>query len=431
MESELHLANYGNSPLSLLTSPQAESVLHSPAEEGQAIKQPRVRRLRIRLIIGVLLAAVAFLLWFFVHRTQPHSVVVTLSGRIEGDDSSVAAKIAGRISTIRVREGDHVNAGDELAQLEDSETRAQYEQAQATAQRAAAQTELSRRESSVLQSELDQNTLLVLQSRTDAEGRVSEAAARLAGAEASLARAEATHKTLKFTAEAYAQLLEKDEVSKQEAIETRGSEEAQAALVSAGKREVEAARGALQTAQATAANPTIRLAQTEVIRRQMLRQQAEIQTSEADAARARAAVAEAEARLADLRILAPFSGAVSARLAEPGEVLSAGAPIVTLIDLKTIYLRAFIPEGLISRVRLGQKAHVFLDSALPKALNAVVIRVDPEASFTPENTYFREDRVKEVLGVKLLIESSDGSAKPGMPADGEILVEGTAWPKVQ
>jgi HlyD family secretion protein len=74
---------------------------------------------------------------------------------------------------------------------------------------------------------------------------------------------------------------------------------------------------------------------------------------------------------------------------------------------------------------------VYLDSAPAKPINAVVSRVDPEASFTPENTYFREDRVKQVVGVKLRLQGAIGFAKPGMPADGEILVEGNAWPARQ
>jgi HlyD family secretion protein len=58
-----------------------------------------------------------------------------------------------------------------------------------------------------------------------------------------------------------------------------------------------------------------------------------------------------------------------------------------------------------------------------------VSRIDPEATFTPENTYFREDRVKQVVGVKLQLKSATGFAKPGMAADGEILVKGDQWPK--
>jgi len=104
-----------------------------------------------------------------------------------------------------------------------------------------------------------------------------------------------------------------------------------------------------------------------------------------------------------------------------------GPPIVTLVNLGQVYLRAFVPGGDIGRVRVGQPARVYLDSAPNTPIDAQVIRIDPEASFTPENTYFREDRVKQVVGVKLLINGALGFAKPGMPADGEILVDGQ-WP---
>ena len=106
----------------------------------------------------------------------------------------------------------------------------------------------------------------------------------------------------------------------------------------------------------------------------------------------------------------------------------AGTTIVTLVDLSRVYLRGFIPEGQIGLVKVGQAAQVFLDSNPNTGIEAHVSRIDPQATFTPENTYFRDDRVKQVVGIKLLINIPTGAAKPGMPADGEVLVEG-AWPR--
>jgi len=119
---------------------------------------------------------------------------------------------------------------------------------------------------------------------------------------------------------------------------------------------------------------------------------------------------------------------VLVRTAEPGEVLAAGTPVVTLLNLEKVYLRGFVPEGEIGRVRIGQPARVFLDSDPTRPIDAFVMRIDPEAMFTPENTYFQSDRVQQVFGLKLGLRSGFGYAKPGMPADGQILVEGT-WPK--
>lgn len=148
----------------------------------------------------------------------------------------------------------------------------------------------------------------------------------------------------------------------------------------------------------------------------------------ADAARARAQLVEAQANLQDLTITAPFTGTVMTRSAEPGEVIQAGTAIVTLLDLMKVYLRGFIPEGRTGRVKIGQLARVYLDSQPDQPVDAYVLRIDPRATFTPENTYFQDDRVKQVVGIKLQLKDAIGFAKPGMPADGEILAEGDSWP---
>ena len=153
-----------------------------------------------------------------------------------------------------------------------------------------------------------------------------------------------------------------------------------------------------------------------------------IASATADEQHARAALLEAKANRTDLTVTAPFDGTVVTRTAEPGEVLTAGTPIITLLDLRKVYLRGYIPEGQIGRVKVGQPARVYLDSAPTKPIDAFVQRIDPQATFTPENTYFRDDRVKQVVGVKLLLKAATGFAKPGMPSDGEILVQGDVWP---
>jgi HlyD family secretion protein len=226
-------------------------------------------------------------------------------------------------------------------------------------------------------------------------------------------------------------LFKRELVAEQEARRAASAEEAQAAVVTAARRQVEAARGALTAARANLVNPAIRSSQVAAVQGQILQAEADIVAAQAEAERARAQLDEARANRQDLKIVAPFAGTVVTRTAEPGEVVMAGTPIITLVNLGEVYLRAFVPEGQIGRVRVGQPARVYLDSAPSTPLDAAVIRNDPQASFTPENTYFREDRVRQVVGVKLGLRRGDGFAKPGMPADGEILVDGTAWPARQ
>ena len=116
-------------------------------------------------------------------------------------------------------------------------------------------------------------------------------------------------------------------------------------------------------------------------------------------------------------------------------MVQAGTPIVTLLDLSKVYLRGFVPEGQIGKVRVGQPARVYLDSDPGQAARGLVLRIDPQATFTPENTYFRDDRVKQVVGVKLQLKSprirqarhACGWRNPGSgrqwPAGARIMIE--------
>ena len=133
-------------------------------------------------------------------------------------------------------------------------------------------------------------------------------------------------------------------------------------------------------------NPAIRSSQVVAVEGQILQAQADIAAAQAEAARARAQLEEARANRTDLRVIAPFNGTVATRTAEPGEVVMAGTAVITLVNLAEVYLRALVPEGQIGRVSVGQPARVYLDSAPAKPIDAYVLRVDPQASFTPENT---------------------------------------------
>src|SRR5262245_61748125 len=391
------------------------------------VRAPRRKRLW-RVILLALVVAVAIWRLFFVTPKTPDNVVV-LSGRIEGDDSAIAPKTSGRIAAIRFREGDTVRAGDTIAVLDDAQVRAREEQAQAALTASEARQRAALSALAALEAQLEQNQIETEQAKTDALGRVRQAEAELSSAQAELAQQEAALKLKLFDRDAYTRLAATGAVSERQGKQAVTTAEQQAAVVAAAKRRVEAAQGALTTARANLENPHIRAAEEAMVRRQMSQQQAEIAAAAASADQARYALKEAKANRKDLIVIAPFDGTVITRAVEPGEVVTAGTPIVTLLDLSKVYLRGFVPEGQIGRVMVGQPARVYLDSNPNEAIDAFVSRADPEATFTPENTYFRDDRVKQVVGVKLQLKGAIGLAKPGMSADGEILVQGNQWPQ--
>ena len=400
------------------------------AADEKAKQAATRRRLILMIVAGVVLIALAILIWsiFFAAPRIPKSIVV-VSGRIEGDDSAVASKTTGRILEIHVREGDTVNAGDMIAVLDDAQIRAREDQARDALSEAVAKGAAAREQIAVLQEQLEQSRLQVGQSKLDTEGHVGQAQADLAAAQSELAQQQAAYQIAAFDRDAYTRLAKSGAVSERQGLQASTTADQQAAVVAASKRRVEASQGALTTAQASLSNPGIRESQVASDRRQIAQQEAEVASAEAQTELARAELAEAGDNRRDQTIRAPFSGTVVTRAAEPGEVVVAGTAVVTLLDLSKVYLRGFVPEGQIGKVKVGQSARVYLDSSSQKPIYAYVSRIDPQATFTPENTYFRDDRVKQVVGLKLQLIGGFGFAKPGMPVDGEVLVQGDKWPK--
>jgi len=398
--------------------------------DEKAKKAADRRRLLLMIVAGVVLIAAALLIWkiFFATPSIPKSIVV-VSGRIEGDDSAVASKTTGRILEVRVREGDTVNAGDTIATLDDAQIRAREDQARDALSEAVAKGAAAQEQIAVLQEQLAQSRMQVGQSKLDTEGHVGQAEADLATAQAELAQQQAAYQIASFDRDAYTRLAKSGAVSERQGLQASTTADQQAAVVAASKRRVEASQGALTTAQASLSNPGIRESQVASDRRQIAQQQAEVASAAAQTELARAELEEAEENRKDLTIRAPFSGTVVTRAAEPGEVVVAGTAVITLLDLSKVYLRGFVPEGQIGKVKVGQSARVYLDSSSLKPIYAYVSRIDPQATFTPENTYFRDDRVKQVVGLKLQLIGGFGFAKPGMPVDGEVLVDGDKWPK--
>ena len=408
------------------------------ASEESALSSPRkgvASKLKIIVPLGVLLAVAGFGIRYWLTRSDDN--VIELSGRIEGYETDLGAKVGGRVAEITVREGDRVMAGQVIAQLDDAELRAQLKAAQARV--AAAQQQVSQAELqiAVIASQIREAQLALQQSQGDAAGRVNQSAATVAAAQAQLAEAQARVHEARSTLELarsdrdrFAQLVTQGAIPQQQFDQVQTQFEtaqdtlmARQSAVAAAQQQVTAAQGALTQAETTELNPNIRTAQLNRLQTQQDQAAAQLVVAQADLQQAQAVQAEVTARLNDLDITSPLAGIVLTRTIEPGEVIAAGTPILTVVDLQDVYLRGYVPQGEIGSVHVGQSAQVFLDSAPNQPLVATVSAVDTEASFTPENIYFKEDRVTQVFGLKLSLENPDGFAKPGMPADGEILLD--------
>ena len=301
-----------------------------------------------------------------------------VSGRIDGDTVDISSKRDGKIVELTVREGDTVQPGQVIARISSPQDQAQVE----------AQKGI------VLENERKLQEAL-----SAGPARVSLAEANLAASQAEYVRWQAELQQAETDAKRYPPLVESGAVAEQAGNQQVTRMKVARASTDAAHKQVLAGEASLDQAKA---------------------QLEQINTAKATLASSRAMLLRFEENVNDLSIRAPIAGTILTRSAEPGRVVAAGQTIFTMVDLHKLYLRGFVPEGNVGDVKVGQEAKVYLDSNPKEAVPAEVIRIDPQVMFTPENTYFKDDRVKQVLGLKVGLKGAYGYAKPGMPADGEI-----------
>jgi multidrug resistance efflux pump len=145
-----------------------------------------------------------------------------------------------------------------------------------------------------------------------------------------------------------------------------------------------------------------------------------IEAAAAELKRAEGLVKQLDTTLEDSVVLAPQDGTLAEVVAEPGEVVSPGSPILRLYSLRDVWLKVYLPLKRLGYVKVGQKASVVSDTFPKRQFAARVIEVAEEAEFTPKNVQTKEQRVQQVFWVKLGIENQNGELKPGMPAEGWI-----------
>lgn len=415
------------------------------------------------LVVGIFVAA-----YFGIRAlSQQTSTTLALSGTIEGEQIAVSAESAGRIVEVLVEEGDNVSTGDTLFRLDDTLLQAQRAAASASVDLAraglsnafaqfnlvdsavkldtaaaytsiltaadptgytlpngyysqaellsAAETELLNAQSALEKAQNDLTLKLAEQNSTDfkaAEIALMRERAAVLNAENTLAKARLSQNQDLIDA---AQTLLDDE---RENLDTAQS-------TYDGLKDSEPAKAIIALrAQVTLLTERLNLAREAWLKLQIGEDSPKWKSANAALEQAHAAVDQANAQLAlidtqiaKLTIHAPADGLVTKVIAQPGEVVTAGAQVITLSIPDTLTITVFIPEDQVGKLQLDQMATLTVDSFPDASFSARVIQIADQAEFTPRNTSTIEGRKTTVFAVKLKVEDASGLLKAGMPAD--------------
>ena len=356
----------------------------------------------VLLSIAVVVIAGGLFYYLAKSRALPEGLIAA-SGRIEGERIVAAAKYPGRISALFAKEGDSVNAGAIVAQLEDQSFQSKVEQA--------------RQLLNASQAQLDAAQANIAIARREVPIGVALAATAVSQAQAMLSKAQALANQAQRDAERNHDLYTRGVIELHRAEQADLAwQVAQADLIAAGQALGRARQGAVQAG----------LGSDKVSARDD-----DIKALRAQRERAAAALSEANSVLSDLVIHAPAAGVVLSRLREPGEMVMPGGSVLEMVNLDHLYLKVYVPEARIGQLRLGLPARIYTDARPDHFYAARVSYISARAEFTPKEVQTTDERVKLVYAVKLdIVNNPEHQLTPGIPADAVVRwQEGTAWQK--
>ncbi|MAK65648.1 MULTISPECIES: HlyD family efflux transporter periplasmic adaptor subunit [unclassified Methylophaga] len=337
-------------------------------------------------ILLVFIALSIFFLWRWYLAPDPNAGLVYGNGRIEATEIDVAAKMAGRIQDILVREGDFVTAGQVVARMDTENLMAQLREAQALFHQAESSVAIAN--SQLVQREAEKQAALALVAQREAELNVArkryERSSSLAGRGAT---------------------------SQQEADDDFARQQSAIAAVSASKAQVAASDAAIVTARAQMAG------------------------AESALLGAQASIDRIQADISDSELKAVRDGRVQYRIAQPGEVIAAGGRVLNLVDLRDVYMTFFLPTSSAGRLALGTEVRIIIDAAPNYVFPAKVSFVADVAQFTPKSVETASEREKLMFRVRAqipqdLLDANILRVKTGLPGMAFILENAQGeWPE--
>lgn len=321
------------------------------------------RRVLLSTVCLIAIAAV----FVTCRRAPKETEELKVSGAIEVTSVEVSFKVPGRLKQRLADEGELVRSGQVVALLEDDELKEER------GSRAA-----------------DLRAARAAQADLEAGSRKEE----IAQAEAALARTRAEAERYARDAARMEALFRREVIPLKDLDAARSGRDASAAVV----RETEERLKLLRIGP-----------RPNAVRQARARSEA-----------AGSALTLAETRLSQSVLYAPQAGVVLAKHAEPGEMLAPGAPVITVGKLDEVWLRGYIPESELGRVKVGQPARVTTDTWPGRVYDGRISFISSEAEFTPKNVQTEKERVKLVYRIKITLPNPKMELKPGMPADAVI-----------
>jgi HlyD family secretion protein len=344
---------------------------------------------------------------------------LSVTGTIEATQVDVSVKITGRIVARLVNEGDRVTEGQLLVRLDDSELAAEVRRQEAAVR--TAEAALRDLQAGARPEEINEARAAVARAQAQLEDLLAGSRAQeVEEARAAVRSAEATRQMRERELQRIEQLHRKELVAQQDVDRAREAYEVSAAQERSAREKLALTLEGPRRHQIEVARAELRAAEERLALLRAGSRPEQIEAARGQLAQARSALAMAQSRLKEASVISPIAGIVLRKNLEVGEIANPGVAILTLMNTREIWVRAYVPEEEIGRVKLGEGARVKVDAYPGRWFAGRVSEIASEAEYTPRNVQTRKERVNLVFRIKIMLDNPEGILKPGMPADADI-----------
>ena len=382
-----------------------------------------VKKMMPALLLAVIAAAIGSTYWYFWRPSGEVSNIVRVSGNIEVIDAEVSFKIPGRVEKRLVSEGESVKSGQLVANLDSTELA--HEVAIRRADVRAAQASLAELEAGSRPEEIAEADASVRKAQSWLDELLAGSRPQeVATAEAAVYSAKSEEDRLKVESERDAALQKDGHIPAREFDASRTAHEMARARLQEAEERLKLVKEGPRKEQIEQARASLMKEKERYALVKKGPRQETIEQARARLQQAKESLALAETRLGYATVGSPLTGLVLSKNVEAGEYVAAGTPIVTVGDLERPWLRAYINETDLGRIKVGQRVRVATDTYPGKIYEGHISFIASEAEFTPKNVQTQKERVKLVYRIKVDIPNPNMELKPGMPADADILLDG-------
>jgi len=363
----------------------------------------------------ILLVTIAIVLIVAIVLSQRRHDPRMVSGFVEADELRLGSRLGGRVKAVAVKEGDHVQGGQLLVELEPFDLQERLAEAKAQLEKSVKQYE--QMQSGFRGEEIAQ-----------ASAKRDQLAAQLDKLRAGPRKQEISVATDQLELSKADLLLSQQKFDRQKKLHDEGTTTEEAFEEASAQLKVARARVEAQTEQLALLNEgtreeDLRAAEAQLEEATQAWQLVKNGYRKNDIDQARAAVDAAEAavqaiqkQINELQISAPVPGSVEALELQPGELVAANAPAISMLDLSHLWVRAYVPENQLD-LKLGQIVRVTVDSYPQRKFQGRVSYIAKQAEFTPGNVQTPEDRSKQVFRINVDLTEGLDLLRPGMAAD--------------